>query len=360
MKISIPKKRRKHILYYLVALIALYLVIVLVPKATDAFESTEILEPGDLKLSCETSGYFIKKEAIATAENAGSLEYEYKPGVIVGKGWKMTSIDSGEAIQEAEGNVSSAFASQMKDLKGFERLKETNRSPISGIFSLSMDGNEAFFSPENLESIRRDEAESRSTKSKSLKRTSTTAGDPIFKITSDGRWYFVCWLKEKQRELFEQGQEVTLMLPGGDVEGTIYSIDKEKKRFRVVFTSNRYYKGLENARHEDVTITGRNVSGLLIDNDCIIEKKGKEGVYVRDKNGDYAFTPVQVISTDGKRSILAESRFYDEKGKTVLTVSVYDEISTNPKGELKRDLKREAEEKEEKKKNKNNNEEEEQ
>ena len=353
MKISIPKKIRKYTLYYLAALIALYLVIVLVPKATDAFETTEILEPGDLKLSCETSGYFVKKEAIATAENAGAVEYKYKPGTIVGKDWKMASIDSGEAIQEAEGKVSSAFANQMKELEGFDRVKETCNAPISGIFSLTFDGNEAFFSPENLENITREDADSRSARKKSLKRSNTTAGDPLFKITSDGRWYFVCWLREKEKERFEQGQEVTLVLPEGEVEATIDSIEQEKKRFRVVITSNRYYKGLAEARHEDATITGRNVRGLLIDNDCMIEKKGVQGVYVRDKNGDYAFTPVQIVSTDGKRSILTESRFYDEKGKTVLTVSVYDEVSKSPKRELKRDMKREAKEKESKNKGKN-------
>jgi len=351
MKISIPKKIRKFIIYYLAALLILYLVIVLAPKATDAFESTEILQPGSLKLSCETSGYFVKKEAIATAGNAGTLKYKHKPGAIVGKDWPMSSIESGDAIQEAGENVSSAFASQMKNLEKFDRVVETNYSPISGVFSLTIDGGEAYFSPENLENITRKEAESLSVKKKSLKRTNTTAGDPIFKITSDGRWYFVCWLKKNDREHFDEGQDVTLKLPEGEVLATVDSITKEdKKRYRYVISSNRFYKGIDEARHEDATITGSNVTGLIMDNDCIIEKKGVEGVYVRDKNGDYAFTPIRVISTDGNESVVSESRYYDDKGKTVLTVSVYDEVSKNPKKELKRDLKREAKEKEKKKK----------
>lgn len=335
---------------YLAILVILYLVIVLVPKVTDAFEATETLEPGNLKLSCDTSGYFVKKEAIATAGNAGEISYKHKVGDIVGKGWPMLTIDSGEAIQEAGGVVSSAFANQMNELKGFKRLQETNKSPMSGIYSLSIDGNEAYFSPENLEDITRDEADARSTKEKSLERSNTTAGDPLFKITSDGRWYFVCWLKEKDKERFDQGQEVTLSLPEGDVEGTIDTIEGEGKRFKVIVTSNRYYKDLATVRKADATITGKDVTGLKINNNCMIEKKGVTGVYVRDKNGDYAFTPVQIISTDGKESILTESRFYDAKGKTVMTVTVYDEVSKNPERELKRDLKKEEEKKEEKNK----------
>ncbi len=351
MNIRIPKKTRKYILIYIALLVALYLVIVLVPKMTDMFKSTEILEQGSLAMSCDTEGYFVKTEAIAVADSAGAVEYKYKEGAVVGKDWKIVTIESGEAIQET-GNegVSAAFASQMKELKGFDRLKETNRSPISGIFCLSMDGNEKYFSPENVDNITRKDADGRSLRKKSLFRTNTTGGDPLFKITNDGKWYLVCWLKEKDKEIFSEGQEVTLTLPEGTVLGKIVSMTKEdKKRYRVFVSSNWAYKGLETARKAEFTISGADTTGLLVDNSCLIEKKGKTGLYVRDKNGDYNFTPVQVIATDGKQSVLTESRFYDDKGKTVLTVSVYDEILKNPKGELKRDLKRESKEKEKEK-----------
>ena len=350
MKISIPKKTRKYILIYLVILLALYLVIILVPKVTDIFETTETLEPGNLTLSCEGTGYLVKREAIATADRAGDIDYRLDDGTVVGKDWKILTINSGEAIQETgSGNVSSAFASQMNELKGFDRLVETNKSPISGILCLSFDGNEKYFSPENLDSITREEAEKRSLKKKSLSRSNTTAGDPLFKITSDGTWYMVCWLKEKERENFDEGQEISLSLPEGDVQGKIIGIKKEDKNYyRLIISSNWGYKDLAEARKVDFTMSGKDVSGLLIDNGCIVRKHGTQGVYVRDKNGDYQFTPIQVISTDGSHSIVTGTRFYDDKGKMVITVSVYDEILKNPKGQLKRELKEEQKKKEEK------------
>ena len=348
MNIKISGKTRKYIILYLGLLVLLYLVIVLVPKITDAFESTQTLEPGELRLSCETTGYLIKTEAIGTAGNAGAVEYKYDPGKIVGKDWKVVTIDAGDAIQEAGDTVSSAFANQMNQLKNFDRVKETNNAIISGIFSLTFDGNEDFFSPENMYNITREEADSRSTSRKKLKRTSTKAGDPLFKITNDGRWYFICWLKEKERNKFDEGQEVTLTLPEGNAQGRIEKIDKEGKRFRTIITSNRYYKKLEETRKVDATVTGTNAKGLVVDNDCLIDKDGVQGVYVRDKNGEYSFTPVQIINTDGEQSVVTESRYYDQNGKMIMTVSVYDEISKNPKRELKRDLKREEEKKKEK------------
>ena len=83
-----------------------------------------------------------------------------------------------------------------------------------------------------------------------------------------------------------------------------------------------------------------------MDNKCIVKKHGKEGVYVRDKNGDYAFTRVNVLSTDGHHSIVSETTYYDAEGNAVYTVSVYDEVLKNPKGTLKRELKQEKKEKE--------------
>ncbi len=46
MKIKISGNIRKYIIIYLALVLALYLVIVIVPRVTDIFETTQILEPG--------------------------------------------------------------------------------------------------------------------------------------------------------------------------------------------------------------------------------------------------------------------------------------------------------------------------
>ena len=62
MKIKLSKKTKKAISVYIAALLILYIVVEVLPKVTDIFETTQVLEPGTLKVSYETKGYFIKDE----------------------------------------------------------------------------------------------------------------------------------------------------------------------------------------------------------------------------------------------------------------------------------------------------------
>ena len=51
MKTKLSKKKKKAICIYIAALLLLYIVVEVLPKVTDIFETTQILEPGDLKIS---------------------------------------------------------------------------------------------------------------------------------------------------------------------------------------------------------------------------------------------------------------------------------------------------------------------
>ena len=61
-----------------------------------------------------------------------------------------------------------------------------------------------------------------------------------------------------------------------------------------------------------------------------LKKKGRPGVYVKTKTGDFVFKPVYVEATDGKRSIVTGTYFYDDDGNTVNTVNIYDEVKKHP------------------------------
>ena len=51
---------------------------------------------------------------------------------------------------------------------------------------------------------------------------------------------------------------------------------------------------------------------------------------VRQTSGEYAFTQVKVIASDGEYTVLQDVSFIDENGNSVNTVNVYDEILKNP------------------------------
>ena len=349
MKIRISRDIRKYLILYLALLVMLYLVIEMVPKLTDVFETTQILEPGSLQLTNEADGYLIKTEVISTSPKDGVVDYLVKEGQAVRKNQAVATIKG----TPAEENTSMKYEDLMERLKGYEGVYEGGNAPISGVFALTMDGSEGVLNPEHMDSLTYKQVKDLPLHQKSLRNGTAKVGDPIFKITNDNKWYVVSWLKKDKAENYSEGQEVQLELPAGTAAARIWSIKKEDKRYKVIFFSDVYYKDLATERKVEMTIRSSNRSGLLIENECIIEKKGQKGVYVRDKNGEYHFVRVNVIESDGSESVISESSFIDpETSEAVSTASVYDEVLKQPEKMLKRELRQEEKEKKKKEREK--------
>ncbi|MBQ9015360.1 MAG: hypothetical protein IJ109_04505 [Firmicutes bacterium] len=340
MKINIPKKIRKYIILYIILLMALYLVIEIMPRVTDIFETTQVLEPGEVQLTCEASGYVIKTETIATAPESADIRYVKKEGSAVRKNQKVVEVSPDE------GDGSPAHKDLLQKLEKYDGLIETWKTPASGILSFYADGAEQALHPSRMDALTLEEVKDIPIKEKSLEEDHVSEGQPFYKITDDNKWYVVCWLKKSAGEDFFEGQSVKLqMSEDTKVNATIRSITKEKKKFKIIFFSDMYYRELPRTRELDFTIESSEQSGLLIDNECIIEKHEQPGVYVRNKNGDYYFVRVNVIETDGKESVISESSFYDPEAEDIVyTVSVYDEVLRQPEKQLKKDLKKEEKE----------------
>jgi len=342
MKINISKGIRKYLIIYLALLLGLYLVIVLVPKVTDIFETTQILEPGELVLTDDVEGYVIKEEAISICPKGGDIMYLVDEGTAVRKNQMVVKIQYSDENDGPSGNYDDVLAW----LAGYEGAVESELAPSSGLFCLSMDGAEKVLNPQRLDELTYEKVKNLALHARDLRTDTVTAGDPMYKITNDNRWYIVSWMKKSMAKNYSEGQQVKLQLPAGRVAAAIQSISKEDKRYKVVFTSTAYYSELPVTRQVEMTIEGTERSGLLVDNECIIKKDGQEGVYVRDKNGDYKFVRVNVMETDGHESVISETSYQDfDSGETVYTVSVYDEVTKTPEKELKKELKEKEKEK---------------
>lgn len=92
MKRKLTKKTKRAIFLYIVILLLLFTIVEVLPKVTDIFETTQVLEPGTLTLSYETKGYFVKTEEIGVAADSGEIEYPVTEGTVVKKGAEVVSI----------------------------------------------------------------------------------------------------------------------------------------------------------------------------------------------------------------------------------------------------------------------------
>lgn len=344
MKIKLNKKTKKAICIYIAALLILYVVIYILPKVTDVFETTQVLEPGNLKLSYTTDGYFIKEESVGIAFETGDIEYLTEVGTAVKRGHELVAVER----DKDAGDKNPRFGEYTERLKGYDGLYKEYTAPISGVYSLTIDGYEDYLTPEMMDKVKKDTVEHLSYNSADLERKSVVKGEPIYKVTWDDYWYILCWVDEETAATYSEGKRVVLELPAGEVDAKIHSIKKEKddKEYRVIFYLNVYYEALAESRCEEINIVTSDNEGLLVDNGCIIEKNGQKGVYVVNKNGDYVFNRIKIIAHDEKQSVIEDVTFYDEEGNQVFTVDVYDEVLKNPKHALEKDLEEEKNSKE--------------
>ena len=336
MKIRISKKTRRLLILYLAVLVILYIVVFQMPKMTDKFETTQVLENGTLEVSCEAEGFIIKDEAICTADATGTIEYKVAEGTVVKKESSVASIEAAET--EKESGIKGKYEKVLEELKGFDLLVEGTKAPISGVFSLSVDGNEQFFRIDNMDKITKEDAEARDLDQLKLEREKVNHGEPIFKISSDDAWYIISWVSKEDAAKFEEGQKVRITIDDSTMDAKVRTIKRDGDFFRMVFYLNVYYEDFCSARKVNMTVVQSNTMGVIVDNECIIEKNGQQGVYVKSKDGDIYFRPIKVKITDGKQSVIYESIYVNDKYEQVETVRVYQEVLRHPQEALEEDL----------------------
>lgn len=341
MKIRITKKTRRILILYLAVLVLLYIVVFQMPKVSDKFETTQVLENGTLEVSCETTGYVVKDEAVCLAENKGTMEYKVEDGTVVKKGTSIVSITEPEDGNK-ESNIRGKYEEYLELLNGYDLVTETSKAPISGVLSMSIDGCEKYFCSSNIENITKEEAESFSPNQMDLSREKVNKGEPIFKISDDDNWYILCWISKEDVSKYEEGQKVRVTIGEETLDARVESIKQEGELFKVVIYLNVYYEDFTSAREVDITVVQSNTVGLIVDNECIIEKDGQPGVYVKTKDGDTYFRPIKVKITDGNQSVIYESIYVNDKYEQVETVRVYQEVLRDPQAALEKELEEEA------------------
>ncbi len=320
------KKNRKFVYLFILVLIVLYIAIYVVPKVTGIFETTETLEAGSLQGTEETICYFVREETVYEAGVSGELAYPIKEGTHIRKGTK--------AIKLAEKTLPKQEESKYKEI--IDRLGESavqtadGKVGSSGIFSSYVDGYEAFFTPESMETLKYEDVRDLKIQAEDVKRDESLAREPIFKISDNDNWYLMCWVEAASVAKYEIGNEMTIQLPEGAVGVTIKNIIEDGDHWKILFRCNRYYKGFSKSRIEEARIITRDYSGLIAENGSITTRDGKPGVMVRQTSGEYVFTRVKILARDGDYSALQDVSFIDEDGNSVDTVKVYDEILKHP------------------------------
>lgn len=328
------KPKKKTILLFIFLVVILYLIVEVIPPLTGALASTEVLEYGRLKVSDECECWIIRDETVYKAAQTGTVKIYTGEGTLVKKGVKLMDFTPSEGGGKKKKEEGDSRFREMKDRLGDSMVTDNDQtSQRKGLFSMYMDGYESYLSPDNMNKLSESELKQVTKTPESLERTGVIKGDPVYKIADNSRWYLICWVEEGKIARYEKNKQVKIKLPKGTIEAKVYSTNKEGNKWQLILSTNRYYKDFLKERKLNAEIITTDMEGLLVTNDCLAMKDKKVGCYVRNTAGDYTFKEVQTLATDGEKTLVTETEFFDKKGNPVNTVKAYDEVKRDPESE---------------------------
>jgi putative membrane fusion protein len=234
-------------------------------------------------------------------------------------------------IQASDSKVRSEIVKENAVIGGYGMKPDQYISQKNGIISYYVDGYESEFTPENMTLLTRDKLQNLNVEAFNLARETTLANEPLFKLVNHNEWYAAFWVASENIVKYEKGKVAYLNLPLGQVEGKIHDIIDENGEWLVILKFNRYYEDFAKIRKIDTEVITSDNKGLTVKNESITTVDGEPGVYVKSKSGDFIFTPVKIITSDGEWCLVEVSYFYKDNGETrVSTVNIYDEILKKP------------------------------
>ncbi len=326
------KKRTKLILLYIILLVILGVVTQLLPEVTGALKRTEVLQYENMEITDEIKGYIVRSEIVHLAPMNGDINYYVEDGTKVRKNSKVLDI-----AQRNMTTKETKYKSLLERLSRYPAIVSTVNTDRTGVVSYYVDGYEGFFTPEAVKDMTYEDVEKLKIRTVNLTRKSAYAGEPVFKICEGTTWYILCWVDPENMSKYQEGSSVKVDFGGDRIKATVESVKDQGDKWQIMLRSSRYYKDFAKDRICNATVITQEYSGIKVRNASIATKDGKPGVYVKNKNGDFSFKPIQIVTSDGDYSLVKVSKYYDQKGKEVLTVNLYDEILNNPKEEMKQD-----------------------
>lgn len=329
-----PKIKRKQIFILILAIIILYIVTETVPVIISKATPTTTIEYGTLLVEDDITCYALRDETVYAAPSAGSVEYSIKEGTQIKVGTTVLSFSAKDTEGDPDKEINfQEIADRLGDAAVSENITKAGRK---GVFSTYVDGYEGYFTVDNFDKITEAKAAERAGQMKDVKTEDADKGQPLYKIADQSQWHMICWINGEDISRYQVGKQVTVRFDDKKADDVIFTVEKiseEGEKWKLLLSSNRYYKNFAAFRDMDVKIITTDIDGIIIDNKYLTTKDGKTGVYVVQTTGDAEFVQINALGTDGEKTAVSANIFYDENGQGIETVKVYDEILKNPESD---------------------------
>ena len=317
-------KKRSYWIYFFAALAVLLVVVYFIPYVTGALKLTYTATYGDVQIDDEAKVYIARDEKVYVANQAGKINKLIKQGQLVKKD---TAIVGVEANGATDGDKESKYKNVLDKLGGSVVKTEDYHSKAPGIASYYIDGLESTFTEKNIANLTEEDVKEVDNKNiMELDRETTMAGEPLFKIVNNAKWFAFTWLPTEDATKYKKGETVHIKFEDATVDADVNQVVEQDDKTLIILKSNRYYEVFDQKRCAEVTLIASNTAGIVLEKDSIVEEDGQKGVYVKNTLGDFVFKPINILAEDGDKVVVAKSFYYDSKGKRIETVNTYDQV----------------------------------
>lgn len=317
------------IIAYAVLLAACLLIVYAIPSIKGLMVKTYIAEQGEIVVSDEVDAYLIRDEHVYVAKNGAKVNRLAEESKLIRAGIKVVELE-GEGISSSDKTYSVI-------LSNLGKKKEKTASGVSnyaGYISYKVDGAESQLTPKAMKKITKAKLDELS--SQDLKNTAKgkcAPGDPIFKVAKNGKYYLIFYLDNKSAKRYELDDDVVITVGDKEIDSTVHFIKKGKSYSKIILKCGIQYDGCLTDRKIKTTVTTSSAKGLVIKDSSIVKRKKQKGVIVKNRLGDYIFTPVCIKADDGERCVVYQDLYMDDSGQYVETISIYDEVLESPSEE---------------------------
>lgn len=321
------KSKRKNWILLALAILLLILITEVVPKVASSIRPTVTIEYGNLYIEDEVQCYALRNEVVYVAGSDVDVDFKIKEGKLIKVGTRVMKYSpKGDSNQE-NGDSSKAA---LKKLGKRGVVVSSGKAVKKGVFTTYIDGYENYFKASSFEKISEEMATTHSANLKDVKASSYSKYEPMYKIVDQSKWYIMCWIDSGDISRYYVGGRIDVNFDGTSVPFDIEKIQEDGNRWKILLSSNRYYKDFAKFRTTKAKLVATDIDGILVPNESITTKDGEVGVYVEQKTGEYEFTKIKSYGSDGKYTVCAENIYYDAEGNLVETVKGFDEILKNP------------------------------
>lgn len=325
-------KRRKLIIIAVIILLliaaALYIYIYTIPEITGALKQTYTVEYGEMRIVKTVDAVIVREETIYSAESSGSVSY-----------YVTNNTKTRKDI-----NILDIYGSEKKHVI----------CPKTGVVSYYYDGYEDIITPGAIKNLKAILPTEGAIEVKDLTVASITRNEPLYKLITSDTFDTVFFVSPEEIDFYQVGKTVELDFETGTVAAKISSITPldengneiiteegpeaiEPTEYLVDISTAKYFKDYDKLRQCKVDVVLQNDKGLIIPNSAVAKLDGNPGVYVKGIDGEYDFTRIKVISTDGENSVVYADTFSvlreDGLSDIFTTISIYDEILKDASGE---------------------------